>query len=57
MKVILDANRLSLADVRRFLGLRRELMDDRFVCLDRSTPSVYQLFPKLSLLYPQQALQ
>ncbi len=38
-------------------GLTTNGMDYQFVRLQKGEPSTYQLFPKLSLLYPEQSVQ
>ena len=38
-------------------GLTTNGMDYQFVCLQKGDPSIYYLFPKLSLLYPEQSVQ
>jgi len=47
----------SLEHQESVWGLTTNGMDYQFVCLKKSETSIYHLFPKLSLLYPEQSVQ
>jgi hypothetical protein len=47
----------SLEHQESVWGLTTNGMDYQFVCLQKGEPSTYNLFPKLSLLYPEQSVQ